>query len=329
MGLHCSSRYSDHATSCARQLPTLAHTAPPGCRTDRMGSGQPGTQDGSGRAWGPGDAGRKTRRAEPEPLSRWPSTCSPDVCTRVRKRSCTSRCPGTPGTFPWPRLSCLVCRSSDEPAPPTRFRTRKRSCRAPTLWEPRAFSRSHTQPPLDADLAPSCTHPSCLHPPGCNACSPSRTTRHTLSAHPHHKQHLLERLGLWLSTSRHAHESGDGGPASCSDIFARGRGHGSNEHFSPSIRGSSLFLSAFRYRALTLIHRCGFSPMAATRRHGASHSRNAFALLFPRRFSPQSFTGSDLAPNFYCMGKLVYVIINDTMNDVSIIISLKHTSGRS
>ncbi len=46
-------------------------------------------------------------------------------------------------------------------------------------------------------------------------------------------------------------------------------------------------MAAFRNLAVTLIHRQGSSQIAATRRHFASHPREAFALLLPSRYSQQ------------------------------------------
>jgi predicted transposase YbfD/YdcC len=46
-------------------------------------------------------------------------------------------------------------------------------------------------------------------------------------------------------------------------------------------------LAALRNLAITLIHRTGSSQIAATRRHFASHPRNAFALLLQRRSTQQ------------------------------------------
>jgi len=44
-------------------------------------------------------------------------------------------------------------------------------------------------------------------------------------------------------------------------------------------------VATLRTRAISLMHRSGFSPLAATRRHAASYPRNAFDHLLPRRFS--------------------------------------------
>jgi predicted transposase YbfD/YdcC len=46
-------------------------------------------------------------------------------------------------------------------------------------------------------------------------------------------------------------------------------------------------LAALRNLAITLIHRQGSSQIAATRRHFASHPRQAFRLLLPRRPAQQ------------------------------------------
>jgi predicted transposase YbfD/YdcC len=46
-------------------------------------------------------------------------------------------------------------------------------------------------------------------------------------------------------------------------------------------------MAAFRNLAITLLHRQGFSQIAATRRHFASHPRLAFRLLLPRRSAQQ------------------------------------------
>jgi predicted transposase YbfD/YdcC len=46
-------------------------------------------------------------------------------------------------------------------------------------------------------------------------------------------------------------------------------------------------MATLRNLAITLIHRYGSSQIAATRRHFASHPRNAFDFLLPRRFSQQ------------------------------------------
>ncbi|HEY1353671.1 MAG TPA: ISAs1 family transposase [Ktedonobacteraceae bacterium] len=84
-------------------------------------------------------------------------------------------------------------------------------------------------------------------------------------------------------------------------LLAFVRGHWSIEHSSHSVRDVTFgedrsrlrtgsapqILAAFRNLALTLIHRCGSSQIAATRRHFASHPRHAFALLLPRRFFQQ------------------------------------------
>src|SRR3989440_4227271 len=46
-------------------------------------------------------------------------------------------------------------------------------------------------------------------------------------------------------------------------------------------------MAALRNLAITLIHRNGSSQIAASRRHFASHPREAFSLLLPQRRSPQ------------------------------------------
>ncbi len=46
-------------------------------------------------------------------------------------------------------------------------------------------------------------------------------------------------------------------------------------------------MAALRNLAITLIHRSGSSQIAASRRHFASHPREAFSLLLPQRRSAQ------------------------------------------
>lgn len=84
-------------------------------------------------------------------------------------------------------------------------------------------------------------------------------------------------------------------------LLALVRGHWSIENYSPYVRDVSFgedrsrlrtgsapqIRAALRNLAITLIHRCGSSQIAATRRHFASHPRKAFDLLLPKRFPQQ------------------------------------------
>ncbi|MFL5659608.1 MAG: hypothetical protein ACJ8CB_36185 [Ktedonobacteraceae bacterium] len=79
------------------------------------------------------------------------------------------------------------------------------------------------------------------------------------------------------------------------------RGHWSIENGLHSVRDVSTgcdrsrlrsgsapqLMAALRNLAITLIHRRGSSQIAASRRHFASHPREAFSLLLPQRRSPQ------------------------------------------
>jgi predicted transposase YbfD/YdcC len=84
-------------------------------------------------------------------------------------------------------------------------------------------------------------------------------------------------------------------------LLALVRGHWSIENSSHYVRDVTFhedrsalrsghapqILAALRNLAITLIHRSGSSQIAATRRHFASHPRQAFDLLLPKRFSQQ------------------------------------------
>ena len=84
-------------------------------------------------------------------------------------------------------------------------------------------------------------------------------------------------------------------------LLALVRGHWSIENSSHYVRDVTLgedrsrlrtgaapqILAALRNLALTLIHRSGSSQIAQARRHFASHPRQAFALLLPRKVSQQ------------------------------------------
>jgi predicted transposase YbfD/YdcC len=89
--------------------------------------------------------------------------------------------------------------------------------------------------------------------------------------------------------------------ASPQRLLALVRGHWSIENSSHYVRDVTFgedrsrlrsgsapqILAALRNLAITLIHRSGFSQIAATRRHFASHPYKAFALLLPKRDSQQ------------------------------------------
>jgi predicted transposase YbfD/YdcC len=84
-------------------------------------------------------------------------------------------------------------------------------------------------------------------------------------------------------------------------LLALVRGHWSIENSSHYVRDVTFredrsrlrsghapqILAALRNLAITLIHRQGSSQIAATRRHFASHPRQAFALLLPRKVAQQ------------------------------------------
>lgn len=90
----------------------------------------------------------------------------------------------------------------------------------------------------------------------------------------------------------------EAGPRRLLDLV---RGHWSIENSSHYVRDMTFgedrsrlrtgsapqILAALRNLAITLIHRHGSSQIAATRRHFASHPRNAFALLLPKKLSQQ------------------------------------------
>ena len=89
--------------------------------------------------------------------------------------------------------------------------------------------------------------------------------------------------------------------ASQERLLALARGHWSIENSSHYVRDVTFqedrsqfrcgqgpqIMAALRNLAITLIHRQGSSQIAATRRHFASHPRQAFRLLLPRSVALQ------------------------------------------